>query len=84
MSHINFESVSGRAVKAEYDLPAASTIVVVNQTSNIPLDNPKTPAANVATVTITVPESAAAGGYFLRAQDASGGFIAQSVTFSIS
>jgi hypothetical protein len=84
MSHINFESVSGRAVKADYDLPAASEILVVNQTSNVPLDSPKTPAANVATVTITVPASAAAGQYFLRAQDTSGGFIAQSVTFFIS
>jgi hypothetical protein len=84
MSHINFESVSGRDVKADYDLPAASTILVVNQISNVALDNPKTPATGAATVTITVPASAAAGGYFLRAQDASGDFIAQSVAFFIS
>jgi hypothetical protein len=86
MSHINFASISHRNVTAIHNLPANTKVRVVNQTSGVALSSPITTiAANSnGQLAIQIPPSAKAGDYFLKAQDGSGNFIAQSVVFHVA
>jgi hypothetical protein len=80
---INFTSLSGGAVSAEYaNLPPGSQIVFVNQTSG--QKYPGIGAAGGGTVTIKVPAAAPAGAYYLEATDKSGAYLAQSVVFQLA
>ena len=86
MSHINFSSISGRVVSANYDLPADTNVVVVNNTSGQALASPVTPvsAGHNGTLKVDVPANVPGGDYYLKALDKSGEWVAQSVVFEIA
>lgn len=85
MSHIDFQAISGREISAIYDLPAAQ-VLIVNNTSGQALGNPMTAvtADHNGTLKIQLPAGVPAGDYYLKAQDGSGEYIAQSVVFHIA
>jgi hypothetical protein len=80
---INFQSLSGEQVAAQYEnLPAGSQVVFVNKTSGQVMPSPVTPASGSGTLSMTF--SAGSGAYYLRAQDHAGAYLAQSVVFYVT
>ncbi len=86
MDLITFVSILGSVISAEYTLSANSNVVVVNAVNSRPLGAPVTPiaAGGSGTLTIRVPPEVRPGKYYLKAQDQSGGYLAQSVYFYIA
>ena len=80
---INFQSISGQQVAAQYqNLPAGSHVVFVNKTSGQVMPSPVTPASGSGTLSMTF--SGGSGTYYLKAQDQAGAYLAQSVVFSVA
>ena len=85
---LNFVNLQGHVVHATYQhMPSGSTIVLVDKISG------KTMPAPVAAVrasdsqiaiTIKLPATIKAGTYHLKAQNAAGGYLAQSVDFTVA
>ncbi|WP_158816919.1 hypothetical protein [Methylocapsa sp. S129] len=81
---IAFTSISGANVFATYaNLPPSSRIVFVNQTSGKPFDGGGIDASGGASVTMPLPAGMPAGAYYLKAQDSTGAYLAQSVVFYV-
>ena len=79
---LNFAGFSGADVLATYvDLPASSRIVFVNRTSGQTFGG--VDAAGSGSATIPPPTGLSAGEYYLKAQDSTGAYLAQSVVFYI-
>jgi hypothetical protein len=81
---INFTSISGANVSATYaNLPPGSHIVVVNKTSGETVDGDGIVASGSASITIPLPTDMPAGAFYLKAQDSTGAYLAQSVVFYV-
>jgi len=77
---INFQSITGQQVAAQYEnLPAGSQVVFMNETTGKALPSPVTPTSGTGTLSITF--SGGAGAYYLLAQDQAGAYLARSVVF---
>ena len=82
---LNFQSISGRTVTADYEnLPTDTQVVFVDKTSGITVPLPITPASGSGTLNIQLQPGFPPGAYVLQAQDLSGGFLAQSVQFFVA
>ncbi|HXN66024.1 MAG TPA: hypothetical protein VN926_00035 [Bradyrhizobium sp.] len=86
---INFQSISGFSISAQYEnLPAGSRVVLVDKTSGKAMPSPITPASGSGPLSIQLPNSGPnkfpLGAYVLQAQDKAGVFLAQSVEFFVS
>jgi hypothetical protein len=82
--NIIFNDVSQGDVSATYaNLPSGSRIAFVNKTSNQPFGG-GIDASGSASVEIQLPAGMPAGDYYLRAQDSTGAYLAQSVGFHVS
>jgi hypothetical protein len=80
---INFQSVTGQQVAAQYEnLPQGSQVVFVNETTGKALPSPVTPASGSGTLALTF--SAGPGAYYLQAQDQAGAYLARSVVFYVT
>ena len=80
---INFQSISGHQVAAQYEnLPAGSQVVFVDETSGKAMPSPVTPASGSGPLSITF--TGPSGAYYLQAQDQAGGYLARSVVFYVS
>ena len=80
---INFQSITGQQVAAQYEnLPDGSQVVFVNETTGKVLPIPVTPASGSGTLSMTF--SGGAGAYYLQAQDQAGTFLARSVVFYVA
>jgi hypothetical protein len=80
---INFVGISGKNVLAAYaNLPPNSRIVFVNQTSGQPTGG-AVEVSGSASATIPEPTNIPSGAYFLKAEDSTGAYLAQSVVFYI-
>jgi hypothetical protein len=78
-STLTYVSNSGGSVTGSYaNLPAGSQIVVINVTSNQPVSGVSAAVSGSGSVTLN---SIPAGSFYLKAQDAFGNYLAQSVTF---
>lgn len=81
---VNFVSISGRKISAGYrDLPIGTQIVVVSKTDG----QIKGPATEIkvdnARLLIELPAGFPSGAFYLKAQDKSDGYLAQSVVFYV-
>ena len=80
---INFQSITGQQVAAEYEnLPEGSQVVFVNETTGKALASPVTPASGSGTLSMTL--SGEAGAYHLQARDQAGAYLARSVVFYLA
>jgi len=78
-STVTYVSNAGGSVTGSYaNLPAGSQIVVINVTSNQPVSGVTAAVSGSGTVTLN---NLPAGSFYLKAQDAAGNYLAQSVTF---
>ena len=82
---INFVSISGRSVSAQYEnLPEGSQVVVVNSTSGKALAEPVIPATGSGSLAIELPAEVRSGAYYLQAQNSAGAYLARSVVFYVA
>jgi hypothetical protein len=83
-SIINFVGISGKNVLATYDnLPPNSRIVFVSRTSGQPISGGGVEVSGSASATIPEPTGIPSGEYFLKVEDSTGAYLAQSVVFYI-
>ena len=82
---INFQSILGYSISAQYEnLPAGSQVVLVNNTSGKPMPSPVTSASGTGPLSIQLPNTFPGGAYLLQAQDQSGSSLAKSVEFYVA
>ena len=82
---INFQSIQGHSISAQYEsLPAGSHVVLVDKTSGKAMPSPVTSASGSGPLSIQLPNPFPGGDYFLQAQDQSGSFLAKSVEFYVA
>lgn len=82
---INFVSISGYSISAQYqNLPAGSQVVLVDKTSGKTMPSPVTSASGSGPLSIQLPDKFPGGAYYLQAQDQAGASLAKSVEFYVS
>ncbi len=82
---INFQSIQGHSISAQYEnLPAGSQVVLVDNTSGKTVPNPVISASGSGPLSIQLPNTFPGGAYFLQAQDQSGTSLAKSVEFYVA
>jgi hypothetical protein len=82
---INFLSISGRSVSAQYEnLPDGSQVVFVDSTSGKTMATPVLPAAGSGPLAVALPAEFRSGAYYLQAQDQAGAYLARSVVFYVT
>jgi hypothetical protein len=81
---VDFVGISGKNVLATYaNLPPNSRIVFVNQTSGQPIGAAINVSGSASSATIPEPANIPSGAYFLKAEDSTGAYLAQSVVFYV-
>jgi hypothetical protein len=81
---VDFAGLSGKSVKATYEnLPPSSRILIVSRTSGQPVGGGGVVVSGSASATIPEPTGIPAGDYFLKAEDSTGAYLAQSVVFQL-
>jgi hypothetical protein len=79
---MDFTNVAGRDVFVSCSgLPAGASLVLVNKTSR---SNAGQMAASNGPVTFHLSDSVRAGEYYLKGVDSTGGYLAQSVGFTVA
>jgi len=86
---INFVSISGYSISAQYEnLPAGSQVVLVDKTSGKTMPSLVTSASGSGPLSIQLPDKPPnkfpGGAYFLQAQDQAGASLAKSVEFYVA
>ena len=85
---LNFVNLQGRVVHATYQhMPANSKIVLIDKISGKAMPAPVAVARasdSQIAVTIKLPATVKAGTYHLKAQNLAGGYLAQSVDFTVA
>lgn len=81
---VDFMSISGTNVLATYaNIPPSSQIVFVSETSGQPF-GASIDVSGGASATIPLPAGIPPGAYYLKAQDSTGAYLAQSVVFYVA
>jgi hypothetical protein len=81
---VDFVGLSGKSVLATYEnLPPNSRIVIVSRTSGQPISGGGVEVGGSASATLPEPTGIPSGDYFLKAEDSTGAYLAQSVVFYI-